>query len=131
MADRIIFHKDTGKIVLCKNFSDNQLELNLKNNTNWDYLDGSIDVKYIRDFKVNTITRTIVEKPPVVDIPMQIRVERNRLLAGSDWTQMPDAPLSDAKRSEWASYRQALRDMPDTFAGVNSMEDITWPARPL
>jgi len=41
---------------------------------------------------------------------MQRRI-RNDLLAMSDWTQLPDNPLTDAKRAEWATYRQALRDL--------------------
>lgn len=41
--------------------------------------------------------------------------KRNNRLAASDWTQMPDAPLSDIKKQEWATYRQALRDIPQKF----------------
>lgn len=41
------------------------------------------------------------------------RASRNALLAASDWTQMPDAPLSAPQRAAWATYRQALRDWPD------------------
>lgn len=42
--------------------------------------------------------------------------KRNRLLAESDWTQLPDSPLPDAGRAAWATYRQQLRDM-DLQAG--------------
>lgn len=42
--------------------------------------------------------------------------KRNRLLAESDWTQLPDSPLPDAGRAAWADYRQRLRDM-DLQAG--------------
>jgi hypothetical protein len=37
-----------------------------------------------------------------------VRVERNKLLVESDWTQLPDAPVDAAA---WATYRQALRDV--------------------
>lgn len=40
-----------------------------------------------------------------------VRMERNILLSQSDWTQMPDSPLSDEKKTEWATYRQELRDL--------------------
>tara|TARA_B100001059_G_scaffold222750_1_gene247001 strand:+ start:739 stop:1023 length:285 start_codon:yes stop_codon:yes gene_type:complete len=40
------------------------------------------------------------------------RNTRNQLLADSDWTQMPDSPLSSDKKTEWATYRTALRDLP-------------------
>jgi hypothetical protein len=39
----------------------------------------------------------------------QIRQWRDRELAASDWTQLPDAPVDKAA---WATYRQALRDLP-------------------
>ena len=39
------------------------------------------------------------------------RTDRDALLADCDWTQMPDSPLTDAKKTEWATYRQALRDL--------------------
>jgi len=42
----------------------------------------------------------------------QVRIWRNSELARTDWTQVADAPV-DA--SAWATYRQALRDLPDTI----------------
>ena len=40
-----------------------------------------------------------------------IRMKRNELLTKSDWTQIPNNPLTSEKQSEWADYRQRLRDM--------------------
>ena len=40
------------------------------------------------------------------------KAKRDALLAKTDWTQSADSPLSDAKKAEWATYRQALRDLP-------------------
>ena len=42
------------------------------------------------------------------------RQVRNAKLARCDWTQAPDSPLSDAKKKEWATYRQKLRDLTKT-----------------
>lgn len=39
----------------------------------------------------------------------QIKLWRNAQLAASDWTQTLDAPVDKAA---WATYRQALRDLP-------------------
>lgn len=52
----------------------------------------------------------------VVDVPAVVfeenpRLRRNQLLTDSDWTQMPDNALSDSVKGQWASYRQALRDV--------------------
>ena len=41
--------------------------------------------------------------------------KRNRKLKDSDWTQMPDSSLSDLKKTEWATYRQQLRDIPNNL----------------
>jgi len=41
-----------------------------------------------------------------------LRERRNAALAASDWTQMPDAPLTEKQRAAWAAYRQKLRDLP-------------------
>ena len=40
-----------------------------------------------------------------------VRRMRNSELTATDWTQMPDSPLTTAKKAEWAVYRQALRDI--------------------
>lgn len=44
-------------------------------------------------------------------IPMAFS-KRNSLLTQSDWTQLPDVPLTLEKKQEWEVYRQALRDLP-------------------
>lgn len=68
---------------------------------------------------------------PLVENHMhKMRRERVKLLKSSDITQLADAPLTDAKKAEWATYRQALRDMPVTNASAASYEDIIWPTKP-
>lgn len=64
------------------------------------------------------------------DLQKQIRLDRNALLAKSDWTQMPDAPLSDAAKAQWADYRQALRDLPQNVGEITSLEEVVWPIPP-
>tara|TARA_R100001086_G_scaffold146265_2_gene77358 strand:+ start:619 stop:852 length:234 start_codon:yes stop_codon:yes gene_type:complete len=49
-----------------------------------------------------------------------MRSKRDGLLTQSDWTQMPDSPLSDSKKQEWATYRQALRDFPATWTPADT-----------
>jgi hypothetical protein len=41
----------------------------------------------------------------------KLRNKRNQLLQLSDWTQIPNNPLTLQKQAEWAEYRQNLRDM--------------------
>lgn len=49
-------------------------------------------------------------RAPAVD---PLRARRDKMLLASDWTQLPDAPLTAAEKAEWAAYRQALRDAPE------------------
>jgi hypothetical protein len=53
-----------------------------------------------------------------------VRAERNDKLSASDWTQVADAPVD---KTAWATYRQALRDVPlqSGFPWT-----ITWPDEP-
>lgn len=53
------------------------------------------------------------------------RIKRDSLLAATDWTQLPDVP--DSTRAKWASYRQALRDVPEQ---IGFPSEITWPTSP-
>jgi hypothetical protein len=58
------------------------------------------------------------------ELALSARGRRDRLLAQSDWTHMPDAPLDDAVRSLWAEYRQLLRDLP---LQEGFPQRIAWP----
>lgn len=60
---------------------------------------------YIRDEQV---------VPRLLPVTADIRPQRDQLLAASDWTQLPDAPLTGEQQAAWRDYRQALRDLPDT-----------------
>lgn len=54
---------------------------------------------------------------------------RDSLLGFSDWTQLSDAQLTDAKKTEWSTYRQALRDI-TTHENWPNMNDSDWPNKP-
>ena len=56
---------------------------------------------------------------------IDLRSERNRLIALTDWTQMEDIP--QATRDTWKPYRQALRDI---TSSATSLDDVTWPTKP-
>ena len=55
------------------------------------------------------------------------RFTRSKLLNESDWTQIPNNPLTTEIQQEWALYRQQLRDITDQ-AGYPL--NIIWPTPP-
>jgi hypothetical protein len=54
-----------------------------------------------------------------------IRRIRDQLLVDTDWTQLEDVP--QATRDKWKPYRQALRDITETYS---SLDDVVWPTKP-
>jgi len=54
-----------------------------------------------------------------------IRGQRNQLLKDCDWTQIADCT---ADKTAWATYRQALRDLPATITEPRTFVD--WPHNP-
>lgn len=56
----------------------------------------------------------------------QVRSERNKKLADTDWTQGKDIP--DATSAAWAPHRQALRDIPQQ---PGFPTNVVWPVKPV
>lgn len=81
------------------------------------------DGQWVQSWNIVALTteeRTAVDENKAASV----RSTRNGLLSASDWSQLPDSPV-DA--STWATYRQALRDLP-TADGFP--HNITWPTQP-
>jgi hypothetical protein len=55
---------------------------------------------------------------------IRMRFWRNAELARTDWTQVADSPVDQAA---WATYRQALRDLP---ASNDDPREIELPVAP-
>ena len=88
-----------------------------------------------RDNTHKLVNGEFVEIVPTADEILQegwfsVRTIRDGRLKQSDWTQVPDSPLSAEKRSEWQMYRQKLRDLPADYAHVTAIEDVVWPTAP-
>lgn len=66
--------------------------------------------------------------PPVPsELAAALRLQRNALLAATDFTQLADVPISSALRTDFADYRQDLRDVPQQGGFPSS---VTWPTAP-
>lgn len=60
-----------------------------------------------------------------VNLPIQVRNMRNGKLIETDWTQAADVP--QAIKDKYATYRQALRDVPQQSGFP---QNIVWPVEP-
>lgn len=67
------------------------------------------------------------QEPTEEDLWFEMRRKRNFLLFDSDWSILPDSPLSDEKKEEWKLYRESLRNLPQNITDILS---FTWPISP-
>jgi hypothetical protein len=56
-----------------------------------------------------------------------LRAERDRLLADTDWVVVKSQEAGEAVPAAWATYRQALRDLP---ANTADPANPVWPTKP-
>ena len=130
MKHYILYNTTTGFIVTQLTLSDAGLTKNLATNTHMSGLEGKVDNVNNYKIDVTTTPHSIISKPAdTVNIAEYIRQKRTSILKWCDWTQAPDSPLSDSKKTEWQTYRQALRDLPSTNTATE-VDDITWPSEP-
>lgn len=61
------------------------------------------------------------------EIGAAIRDRRAQLLTSSDWSMLPDSPLSDEAKENWKQYRQRLRDITNEAQYPHA---VTWPDLP-
>lgn len=139
--DISIYLKSTGQIVQTRNVSGPE-EIHLTDD--YGYIEGRFTpgtTKWngteVVDYTESTdISGIFGYKPPTTytsgDNELQVRLQRNQLLQLSDWTQLPNAPLTDAKKAEWETYRQQLRDIMDSYTDSesNTVETVSWPTPP-
>ena len=60
----------------------------------------------------------------------QIRTERTRLLAETDWVVIKARENGGTVPAAWKTYRVALRDIPAEQSDKTKYSEITWPTQP-
>lgn len=82
---------------------------------------------YVFDYSTKTWVDPRSQQQQYDDAATVVIQQRNELLYASDWTQIPNNPLTTAKQQEWAAYRQALRDI---TIQPGYPFNIVWPTAP-
>ena len=84
-------------------------------------------VSYIEDITAYDVDGNVVEYDEAAVMTeanmMALRAERNQRLANTDWWASSDLTMTEAQ----TAYRQALRDITDTYT---SLDDVVWPEVP-
>jgi hypothetical protein len=137
-----IFSKVTGAIRVVLSCSETDLTFNYdaeKESFLQQNIDGS---KYYIDVATNTLVE-IPEKPNLwsdfdfttkqwvgneIRAKFEINQRRKRSLQATDWTQIPNGPLTTEKQAAWATYRQELRDITQQSGYPLN---VVWPVAPI
>lgn len=90
-------------------------------------LDFDIPPQPSEFFRFHVASKTWVDSRQNQDFAVEIKKKRFDLLLSSDWTQLPNNPLTPEKQAEWATYRQALRDI---TAQPGYPQSVVWPVLP-
>ena len=85
--------------------------------------DGEIGWKLLENNTWQTNDTSLTEE----QIIFKTRRKRNNLLKQSDIYMLPDFPITELKRQEWVTYRQALRDITQQEGYPNN---LVWPNKP-
>lgn len=57
-----------------------------------------------------------------------LKEKRNKLLLETDWTQLPDAKITEETLANFRLYRQQLRDITETCQDLRA---VNWPVLPV
>ena len=121
---KAIYNSVSGVVRIFGTYSDTEVEINVREG------EAYIEAEPIGNAGHRVVDGVLVADELTVDIGVAIRLSRNEFLAGCDWTQVPDSPLTAEQRTEWQMYRQKLRDLPADYAHVTSIDDVVWPTVP-
>ena len=75
----------------------------------------------------------ILNMLPQVELDMaldNLRAKRNKLLADSDYIVLADSNFTPAKKSEWMTYRTALRNLTQGLDTIEKVNNVAYPLKP-
>ena len=59
-----------------------------------------------------------------------LRTKRNKLLADSDYIVLEDSNFTPQKKSEWMTYRTALRNLTQGLDTIEKINNVAYPLKP-
>lgn len=129
----INFYPEYGEIELSDFLSDITFKIMLpiadsKYDTNTISAIISSDAHTEDRLKLAALATNVDEVAALIDpegLKFSVKLQRDKLLLNSDWTQLPDVSLTNV--ADWRTYRQLLRDV-SKQKGFPS--EIIWPVAP-
>jgi len=125
MSTITVYDTETGEIEGTFKRSHGEWDFDVLLEPGQSWVSGEVDAE-----KYLIVDGVPVDRPPpseeeeIAEAWVRLRGRRDLLLGKTDWTQVPDAPVDQAA---WATYRQALRDLPEQ---TEDPRDVVWPEPP-
>lgn len=123
MKSYVIYDTTTGYVIKTITGTERTVQLNTKEGQA--YIEGRVS-----EPNKMVVDGEIVDRPKSEDELRreaigQVLTRRSAALVSSDWTQIGDVPLNN--KEAWATYRQALRDIPEQ---EGYPFNVVWPTEP-
>lgn len=103
-----------------------------KGNWVWAWKEQAMFTEYT-DEEGNTVTveqqKTQYTERKNSEAANNVRTRRDNLLKETDWMTVRASDAGETLSGEWATYRQALRDITD-HANFPNLEEADWPTKP-
>ena len=128
MKKYIIYHKDSGVIKSVITTSSSPKSDAPKDHTYIECYESTEGMAV--DPKTLKLVPAKVNLPYAFTFPAKLRALRNSLLLQTDYTQLPDSPLTADQKAAYQTYRQQLRDLPATYADATSIDEVVFPTEP-
>ena len=120
-----IIHDNDGRIVSCGTLQhQSDQRLSDSHTQIWTDFPADIENYKVIDGALVSISDVEIREREEQESWVLFRSLRDSRLSDCDWTQVPDAPVDQAA---WATYRQALRDLP---ANTTDPANVNWPEKP-
>lgn len=97
-----------------------ETEFEVHEGLTWVDCDDTVQVGFTYDDSAFTDPTPV---PTAEEKLLRLRLKRNALLAETDWWASSDLTMT----AEQTAYRQALRDITNTYS---SLDDVVWPEKP-
>lgn len=125
-----IYNLETG--IILRNVSEMGDDIYKNVKAGEGYVEGSYatDNYIIVDGEPVEKEASVISEQNKKQAQIDLTAQRNSLLQSSDWTQVVDNPLTEAKKLEWQTYRQALRDLPTAYTDIESLAEVIFPKEP-
>ena len=84
--------------------------------------EDNLVITYPENVDISAVEAEITSVKSTMDLD-DLRSQRDKMIAATDWWASSDLTMT----AEQTAYRQALRDITETYT---SLEDVVWPTKP-